>query len=149
MYKKTRSEGFGSEVKRRIMLGSFVLSSGYYDAYYLKALKTKALIKQEFDKAFEKYEVILAPAAPYTAPKIGASLKDPLAMYLGDIYTVAVNLCGLPGITVPCGQDKAGMPIGIQMIGDCFGEHKILRAAAAYEAVRGAFPAPEKGGKKA
>ena len=149
MYKKTRSEGFGSEVKRRIMLGSFVLSSGYYDAYYLKALKTKALIKQEFDKAFEKYDVILAPAAPYTAPKIGESLKDPLAMYLGDIYTVAVNLCGLPGITVPCGQDKAGMPIGIQMIGDCFGEHKILRTAAAYEAVRGAFPAPEKGGKKA
>ena len=149
MYKKTRTEGFGEEVKRRIMLGSFVLSSGYYDAYYLKALRTKALIKQEFDKAFEKYDVILAPAAPYTAPKIGESLKDPLAMYLGDIYTVAVNLCGLPGITVPCGQDKAGMPIGIQMIGDCFGEHKILRTAAAYEAVRGAFPAPEKGGKKA
>ena len=140
MYKKTRTEGFGEEVKRRIMLGSFVLSSGYYDAYYLKALRTKALIKQEFDQAFEKYDVILAPAAPYTAPKIGESLKDPLAMYLGDIYTVAVNLCGLPGITVPC---------GIQMIGDCFGEHKILRAAAAYEAVRGAFPAPEKGGKKA
>lgn len=149
MYKKTRSEGFGAEVKRRIMLGSFVLSSGYYDAYYLKALRTKALIKQEFDQAFEKYDVILAPAAPYTAPKIGESLQDPLAMYLGDIYTVAVNLCGLPGITVPCGQDKAGMPIGIQMIGDCFGEHKILRAAAAYEAVRGAFPAPAKGGKKA
>ena len=149
MYKKSRSEGFGAEVKRRIMLGSFVLSSGYYDAYYLKALKTKALIKKAFDKAFEKYDVILAPAAPYTAPKIGESLQDPLAMYLGDIYTVAVNLCGLPGITVPCGQDKAGMPIGIQMIGDCFGEHKILRAAAAYEAVRGAFPAPEKGGKKA
>ena len=149
MYKKTRSEGFGAEVKRRIMLGSFVLSSGYYDAYYLKALRTKALIKREFDHAFEKYDVILAPAAPYTAPKIGESLQDPLAMYLGDIYTVAVNLCGLPGITVPCGQDKAGMPIGIQMIGDCFGEHKILRAAAAYEAVRGAFPAPEKGGKEA
>ena len=149
MYKKTRTAGFGEEVKRRIMLGSFVLSSGYYDAYYLKALRTKALIKQEFDQAFEKYDVILAPAAPYAAPKIGESLKDPLAMYLGDIYTVAVNLCGLPGITVPCGQDKAGMPIGIQMIGDCFGEHKILRAAAAYEAVRGAFPAPEKGGKKA
>lgn len=149
MYKKTRTAGFGEEVKRRIMLGSFVLSSGYYDAYYLKALRTKALIKREFDHAFEKYDVILAPAAPYTAPKIGESLQDPLAMYLGDIYTVAVNLCGLPGITVPCGQDKAGMPIGIQMIGDCFGEHKILRAAAAYEAVRGAFPAPEKGGKKA
>ena len=88
MYKKTRTEAFGEEVKRRIMLGSFVLSSGYYDAYYLKALRTKALIKKEFDQAFEKYEVILAPAAPYTAPKIGESLKDPLAMYLGDIYTV-------------------------------------------------------------
>ena len=149
MYKKTRTEAFGEEVKRRIMLGSFVLSSGYYDAYYLKALRTKALIKKEFDQAFEKYDVILAPAAPYTAPKIGESLKDPLAMYLGDIYTVAVNLCGLPGITVPCGMDKAGMPIGIQMIGDCFAEKKILRAAAAYEAVRGAFPTPEKGGKKA
>ena len=149
MYKKTRSEGFGPEVKRRIMLGSFVLSSGYYDAYYLKALRTEALIKKEFDQAFEKYDVILAPAAPYTAPKIGESLQDPLAMYLGDVYTVAVNLCGLPGITVPCGMDKAGMPIGIQMIGDCFAEKKILRAAAAYETVRGAFPAPEKGGKKA
>ena len=105
--------------------------------------------RQEFDRAFDKYDVILAPAAPYTAPKIGESLKDPLAMYLGDIYTVAVNLCGLPGITVPCGQDKAGMPIGIQMIGNCFGEHKILRAAAAYEAERGAFPTPLKGGKEA
>ena len=120
MYKKTRTEGFGEEVKRRIMLGSFVLSSGYYDAYYLKALKTKALIKQEFDRAFEKYDVLLAPAAPYTAPKLGESLKDPIAMYLGDIYTVAVNLCGLPGITVPCGMDSAGLPVGIQMIGDCF-----------------------------
>lgn len=149
MYKKTRTEGFGEEVKRRIMLGSFVLSSGYYDAYYLKALRTKALIKQEFARAFDKYDVILAPAAPYTAPKIGESLKDPLAMYLGDIYTVAVNLCGLPGITVPCGQDKAGMPIGVQMIGNCFGEHKIFRAAAAYEAERGVFPTPLKGGREA
>ncbi len=104
MYKRTRTEGFGEEVKRRIMLGSFVLSSGYYDAYYLKALRTKALIKKEFDQAFEKYDVLPAPAAPYTAPKIGESLKDPMAMYLGDIYTVAVNLCGLPGITVPCGK---------------------------------------------
>ena len=94
MYKKTRTAGFGEEVKRRIMLGSFVLSSGYYDAYYLKALRTKALIKKEFDQAFGKYDVLLAPASPFTAPKIGESLKDPLAMYLGDIYTVAVNLCG-------------------------------------------------------
>ena len=149
MYKKTRSEGFGPEVKRRIMLGSFVLSSGYYDAYYLKALRTKALIKKEFDQAFEKYDVLLAPAAPYTAPKIGESLKDPMAMYLGDIYTVAVNLCGLPGITVPCGKDSAGLPIGIQMIGDCFMERKILRAAHAYESVRGDFGTPEEGGKRA
>lgn len=148
MYKRTRTEGFGEEVKRRIMLGSFVLSSGYYDAYYLKALRTKALIKQEFDKAFEKYDVLLAPAAPYTAPKIGESLKDPLAMYLGDIYTVAVNLCGLPGITVPCGKDSAGLPIGIQMIGDCFMEKKILRAAHAYEKSRGAFGAPGEGGSQ-
>ena len=149
MYKKTRSEGFGAEVKRRIMLGSFVLSSGYYDAYYLKALRTKALIKKEFDQAFGKYDVLLAPAAPYTAPKIGESLKDPMAMYLGDIYTVAVNLCGLPGITVPCGKDSAGLPIGIQMIGDCFMERKILRAAHAYESVRGDFGTPEEGGKRA
>lgn len=146
MYKRTRTEGFGEEVKRRIMLGSFVLSSGYYDAYYLKALKTRALIKKEFDRAFESYDVLLAPAAPYTVPKIGESLKNPLAMYLGDIYTVAVNLCGLPGITVPCGCDCAGLPIGIQMIGDCFGEKNILRAASAYEAARGAFPSAEKGG---
>lgn len=149
MYKKTRTEGFGEEVKRRIMLGSFVLSSGYYDAYYLKALKTKALIKQEFDRAFEKYDVLLAPAAPYTAPKIGESLKDPLAMYLGDIYTVAVNLCGLPGITVPCGIDSQGLPVGIQMIGDCFMEKKILRAAKGFERERGAFPAAEEGGRRA
>ena len=149
MYKKTRSEGFGPEVKRRIMLGSFVLSSGYYDAYYIKALRTKALIKQSFDRAFEKYDVILGPVAPMTAPKLGESLLDPLKMYLGDIYTVAVNLCGLPGITVPCGKDSTGLPIGIQMIGDCFMEKKILRAAHAYEKVRGDFGTPEKGGKRA
>ena len=148
MYKKTRSEGFGPEVKRRIMLGSFVLSSGYYDAYYLKALRTKALIKKEFDQAFGKYDVLLAPASPFTAPKIGESLKDPLAMYLGDIYTVAVNLCGLPGITVPCGKDSKGLPIGIQMIGDCFMEKKILRAAHAYETSRGSFAVPGEGGTR-
>ena len=133
MYYKTRTEGFGEEVKRRIMLGSFVLSSGYYDAYYLKALRAKALIRQEFDRAFEKYDVILAPAAPHTAPRIGESLKDPLAMYLGDIYTVAVNLCGLPAISVPCGVDSKGLPIGIQMIGNRFEEKKIFRSAAAFE----------------
>jgi aspartyl-tRNA(Asn)/glutamyl-tRNA(Gln) amidotransferase subunit A len=141
MYRKSRQEGFGAEVKRRILLGSFVLSSGYYDAYYLKALKAKALIKQEFNKAFEQYDCILAPAAPSTAPKVGISLSDPLKMYLSDIDTVAVNLCGLPAISVPCGMDSKGLPIGMQVIGDLFQEKKILKAAAAYEALRGAFPA--------
>lgn len=136
MYKKTRSEGFGAEVKRRIMLGSFVLSSGYYDAYYLKALRTKALIKQAFDKAFANYDVILSPAAPTTAPKIGDSLSDPIKMYLGDIYTISVNLAGLPGLTVPCGKDDKGLPIGLQLIGDCFQEKKIIRAAYTYEQAR-------------
>ncbi|MCU6763218.1 Glutamyl-tRNA(Gln) amidotransferase subunit A [uncultured Roseburia sp.] len=136
MYKKTRSEGFGPEVKRRIMLGSFVLSSGYYDAYYLKALRTKALIKQAFDRAFETYDVILGPAAPTTAPKLGESLADPIKMYLGDIYTISVNLAGLPGISVPCGTDKKGLPIGLQLIGDCFQEKKIIRAAYSFEQSR-------------
>ncbi len=137
MYKKTRSEGFGTEVKRRIMLGSFVLSSGYYDAYYLKALRTKALIKKAFDQAFHKYDVILSPASPTTAPKIGASLTDPLQMYLGDIYTISVNLAGLPGITVPCGTSTAELPIGLQLIGDCFKEKNIIRAAYTYEQQKG------------
>ena len=136
MYKKTRSEGFGAEVKRRIMLGSVVLSSGYSDAYYLKALRTKALIKKEFDKAFEKYDVILGPAAPTTAPEIGKSLQDPIKMYLGDIYTISVNLAGLPGISVPCGTDRKGLPIGLQLIGDCFKEKNIIRAAYAFEQTR-------------
>ena len=136
MYKKTRSEGFGPEVKRRIMLGSFVLSSGYYDAYYLKALRTKALIKKEFDKAFAKYDLILAPASPDTAPLLGSSLSDPLKMYLGDIYTISVNLAGLPGMTVPCGLDSKGLPIGMQLIGDCFKEKDIIRAGYAFECTR-------------
>ena len=133
MYKKTRSEGFGAEVKRRIMLGSFVLSSGYYDAYYLKALRTKALIKQAFDKAFETYDLILGPTAPTTAPKLGKSLQDPLKMYLGDIYTISVNLAGLPGMSVPVGKDSRGLPIGMQLIGNSFQEKKLIRAAYAYE----------------
>lgn len=136
MYKKSRSEGFGAEVKRRIMLGSFVLSSGYYDAYYLKALKVKALIKKAFDDAFAKYDVILGPTAPTTAPVLGKSLADPIKMYLGDIYTVSVNLAGLPGISLPCGRDSGGMPIGLQLIGDCFKEKNIIRAAYAYEKAR-------------
>ena len=137
MYKKTRSEGFGAEVKRRIMLGSFVLSSGYYDAYYLKALRTKALIKKEFDKAFETYDVILGPAAPATAPKLGTSLSDPLKMYLGDIYTVSVNLAGLPGISVPVGMDQKGLPVGMQLIGNAFAEKTLIRAAYTYECAAG------------
>lgn len=136
MYKKTRSEGFGEEVKRRIMLGSFVLSSGYYDAYYLKALRTKALIKKAFDDAFAKYDIIIGPAAPTTAPKLGDSLSDPIKMYLGDIYTISVNLAGLPGISVPCGKDSKGLPIGMQIIGDCFKENNIIRAAYAFEQSR-------------
>lgn len=137
MYKRTRSEGFGPEVKRRIMLGSFVLSSGYYDAYYLKALRTKALIKKEFDKAFEYYDIILGPAAPTTAPELGKSLSDPLKMYLGDIYTISVNLAGLPGMTVPVGKDKNGLPIGMQLIGNAFEEKTLIRAAYTYECATG------------
>ncbi len=136
MYKKSRSEGFGAEVKRRIMLGSFVLSSGYYDAYYLKALRVKALIKKAFDNAFSKYDVILGPAAPTTAPKLGQSLDNPIQMYLGDIYTISVNLAGLPGISLPCDMDKNGLPIGLQLIGDCFKEKNIIRAAYSFEQTR-------------
>lgn len=136
MYKKTRSEGFGAEVKRRIMLGSFVLSSGYYDAYYIKALRTKALIKQAFDKAFETYDIILGPVAPTTALKLGESLSDPLKMYLGDIYTVSVNLAGLPGISLPCGLDASGLPIGLQLLAKPFDEKSMIRAAYAFEQTR-------------
>ncbi len=146
MYKRTRSEGFGPEVKRRIMLGSFVLSSGYYDAYYLKALRTKALIKKAFDKAFERYDVILGPAAPTTAQRIGESLQDPLKMYLGDVYTISVNLAGLPGLVLPCGRDRKGLPVGVQLIGDCFQEKQLIRAGYAYEKSR-AWEGPAFAGK--
>ena len=143
MYKKSRSEGFGAEVKRRIMLGSFVLSSGYYDAYYLKALRVKALIRKAFDEAFAKYDVILGPVAPTTAPRLGESLSDPIKMYLGDIYTIAVNLAGLPGLSMPCGRDAKGLPIGLQLIGDCFEEKKLIRMAYTYEKARGPFSREE------
>lgn len=137
MYKRTRSQGFGPEVKRRIMLGSFVLSSGYYDAYYLKALRVKAMIKKAFDEAFGKYDCILGPVAPTTAPKLGESLQDPLKMYLGDIYTISVNLAGLPAISLPCGTDRNGLPIGLQLIGDCFREKTLLQIAHTYEKSQG------------
>lgn len=132
MYKRTRSQGFGPEVKRRIMLGSFVLSAGYYDAYYLKALKVKAMIKAAFDQAFARYDCIVSPVAPTTAPRLGESLQDPLRMYLGDIYTVSANLAGLPAISLPCGVDQKGLPIGLQLMGDCFQEKKLLRVAYTY-----------------
>ncbi len=138
MYKRSRSEGFGEEVKRRIMLGSFVLSSGYYDAYYLKALRVKALIKRAFDDAFSRFDIILGPAAPTAAPKLGTSLSDPMKMYLSDIYTVAVNLAGLPGLSVPCTVNGLGLPVGVQLIGDCFAEKKLFTAGAAIEAARAA-----------
>ena len=140
MYKKSRTEGFGEEVKRRILLGSFVLSEGYYDAYYLKALKVKRLIKEEFDEAFSSYDCLLAPMAPTTAPKLGTSLTNPLQMYLGDADAVAVNLAGLPAVSVPCGFDENGLPIGLQLIANSFCEETLFTAAEAYELLRGEFP---------
>ncbi len=129
----SRSEGFGMEVKRRIMLGSFVLSSGYYDAYYKKGLQVRGLIKDSFNEAFEKYDMILSPVAPTTAFKIGENISDPLKMYLGDIYTVSVNLAGIPAASLPCGFDSKGLPIGMQLIGQTFSENKLVKAAYAYQ----------------
>ena len=133
LYHKTRTEGFGAEVKRRILLGTFVLSTGYYDAYYKKALQVKAVIKEAYDAAFEKYDLLLTPVAPTTAPRLGESLNDPLKMYLSDIYTVPLNLAGLPGISMPCGFDCKGLPIGAQLIGPALGEDKVLNAAHAFQ----------------
>ena len=133
LYCKTRTEGFGREVQRRILLGTFVLSTGYYDAYYKKALQVKAVIKQAFDEAFRKYDLLLTPVAPTTAPKLGESLGDLLQMYLSDIYTVSVNLAGLPAISVPCGFDRKGMPVGAQLIGAPLMEQKVLNAAHAFQ----------------
>jgi len=133
LYNRTRTEGFGAEVKRRILLGTFVLSTGYYDAYYKKALQAKALIKQAFDDAFTRYDLLLTPVSPTTAPKLGESLSDPLHMYLSDIYTVSVNLAGLPGLSMPCGFDGRGLPIGAQLIGPALGDGKVLNAAHAYQ----------------
>ncbi len=133
MYGSVRSEGFGLEVKRRIMLGTYVLSSGYYDAYYDKAQRVRTLIKGDFDQAFEKVDLMVAPTTPTTAFRIGEKIDDPLQMYLQDIYTVPINLAGVPAISLPCGQDADGMPIGLQIIGPHFGEERILRAAYAFE----------------
>ena len=133
MYNATRSEGFGKEVKKRILLGTFVLSSGYYDAYYRKALKVKSVIKKNFDEIFSKYDLILCPTAPSTAPEIGKSLSNPLAMYLSDVFTVSANIAGLPGISMPCGFDKNGMPIGVQLMGQALADTKVLNTAYAYQ----------------
>ncbi len=133
LYTKTRSEGFGLEVQRRILLGTFVLSSGFYDAYYKKALQVKAAIKGAFDKAFTQFDLLLCPVSPTTAPRLGQSLSDPLKMYLSDIYTVSVNLAGLPGLSMPCGFDKQGLPVGAQLIGPALQEGRVLNAAHAYQ----------------
>jgi len=140
MYRASREAGFGAEVKRRILLGTYVLSAGYYDAYYLKALKVRTLIKQDFDRAFERVDCIVAPTSPTTAFAIGEKVADPLTMYLSDIYTISVNLAGLPGLSVPCGFDQGGLhggppglPVGLQLIGKPFDEPTLLRAAHTYQ----------------
>jgi aspartyl-tRNA(Asn)/glutamyl-tRNA(Gln) amidotransferase subunit A len=133
MYCKSRGEGFGKEVKRRIMLGTYALSSGYIDAYYLKALKVRRLIKNDFDQAFASCDVIMGPTSPTAAFKIGEKTEDPLAMYLSDIYTISCNLAGLPGISVPCGFTKANLPIGLQILAAPFEEDKLLRVARMHE----------------
>ena len=133
IYKNSRSEGFGAEVKRRIILGTYVLSSGYYDAYYKKAQKVRTVIKQEFEKLFEKYDVLITPTSPTVAYEIGTKSNNPLEMYLADLCTVSVNIAGLPAISIPCGVDSKGMPIGLQLIGKPFGEETIIQAAYTYE----------------
>jgi aspartyl-tRNA(Asn)/glutamyl-tRNA(Gln) amidotransferase subunit A len=133
VYRQSRSDGFGLEVKRRIMLGSFVLSSGYYDAYYKKALQARALISDTYMNLFRNYDMILSPVAPTTAYKIGENTNDPLKMYMGDIYTVSVNLAGLPAVALPCGFDRGGLPVGFQLIGVAFSEDKLVGAARVYQ----------------
>ena len=133
IYKKSRSEGFGAEVKRRIILGTYVLSSGYYDAYYKKAQQVRTLVSNEFSRAFEKYDVILTPTSPVTAFNIGEKSNNPLEMYLADICTVSINIAGVPAISIPCGVDSEGMPVGMQLIGNKFEEEKILNAAYTFE----------------
>ncbi|NOY78886.1 MAG: Asp-tRNA(Asn)/Glu-tRNA(Gln) amidotransferase subunit GatA [Calditrichaeota bacterium] len=133
MYTQSRSEGFGDEVKRRIMLGTYVLSAGYYEAYYRRAQKVRTLIKQDFEKAFEKYDVILTPTSPTTAFKLGEKMDDPLQMYLSDIYTISANLAGIPGLSLPCGKDEKGLPIGVQILGKAFDEAMVLRVGQVLE----------------
>jgi aspartyl-tRNA(Asn)/glutamyl-tRNA(Gln) amidotransferase subunit A len=134
LYGRTRSAGFGAEVKRRIMLGTYVLSSGYYDAFYLKGQKVRTLIRRDFDAAFAKVDLLVTPTTPTPAFRIGEKTDDPLAMYLSDVYTVTVNLAGLPGLSLPCGVTGAGLPIGLQIVGRRFDEATVLRLGAALEA---------------
>jgi aspartyl-tRNA(Asn)/glutamyl-tRNA(Gln) amidotransferase subunit A len=136
MYRRTRDEGFGAEVKRRIMLGTYVLSAGYYDAYYLKAQKVRALMRNDFAKAFTQCDLILTPTTPTPAFKFGDKVDDPLAMYLNDVYTVTANLAGIPGVSVPCGQSSKGLPIGMQLLGPYWSESTLFRAAHAFETIR-------------
>ena len=133
MYKKTRGEGFGEEAKRRIILGTFALSHGYYDAYYLRALKVRTLIKQDFDKVFKEFDCIVTPTSPTPAFKIGEKIEDPLKMYLSDIYTISANLAGIPAISIPCGFTKKGLPVGLQILAKPFNEEMLFRVAYAYE----------------
>ncbi len=133
MYRKTRENGFGSEVKRRIMLGTYVLSAGYYDAYYLRAQKVRALIARDFAAAFEKADAIITPTAPTPAFRLGEKTSDPLQMYLADIYTVTGSLAGVPGISIPCGKTRAGLPVGMQILGPHFSEGRVLQIAHAFE----------------
>ena len=133
LYRRSRSEGFGAEVKRRIMLGTFALSSGYYDAYYKKALKVRSLVRQDFDKAYKGCDIIVSPVAPTVAYKIGEKISDSLTMYMGDTYSVPVNIAGVPALTLPCGTGEGKMPVGMQLIGPAFSEALLYRAGYAFE----------------
>jgi aspartyl-tRNA(Asn)/glutamyl-tRNA(Gln) amidotransferase subunit A len=133
MYRQSRNQGFGAEVKRRIMLGTYALSAGYYDAYYLKAQKVRTLLARDFEEAFQKVDAIVTPTSPTAAFKLGEKVDDPLAMYLADIYTVTADLAGIPGISVPCGETREKLPIGLQILGRHFDEATVLRVAHAYE----------------
>ncbi len=142
LYAKTRVRGFGAEVRRRIMLGTFVLSAGYYDAYYLKAQRVRTLIRRDFEAAFERVDAIVTPTSPTTAFAIGDRVEDPLSMYLADIFTLSCNLAGLPGMSVPCGLSSGGLPIGLQILGRPWDEETVVAIGGAYEGVRGAFAKP-------
>ena len=133
VYRLSRNEGFGLEVKRRIMLGSFVLSSGYYDAYYKKASDARSLIQFAYEQLFEQFDMILSPVAPTTAYKLGENIDDPMKMYMGDIYTVSVNLAGLPAVSIPCGFNEQGLPVGLQLVGSAFSEAQLIHAAREYQ----------------